>query len=504
MGFDPLVCTPTMSEDELLAHKQGVSFVDPDLESRLTAVKDLQTALKTFDAQKGWTGASATTAGELVAHLIENAANIQTALESMKQSLVDAASDLQSKASAAYGRLPSATASGWLADTGRNLSDLTDGWGILDTGEAVARAEEQLAVEREMAAADELKTIRASLAASAEVAYGNPIEQVTMDGDPNYDLPVVDVGHIDANIPPVGSNSPVLNPPTGPGDFPTTDPGVTPPGVSTDPEPQPWIWTPPDFETGGHCPVPTVDDPGVGTVPGGTTGPATPGPGTTGLWGGSGTGISPAGVGVGGAAALLGARAVGGTPGGGSSFTRTGGSGATYGRGLLSSTNAPGANNNRGAMGTTPRGGAVGTSPRGGAAGTSSGRGGALGTSARGGAAGTSARGGAAGTSARGGALGTSARGGAAATSARGGAAGTSARAGAAGTSARGGASAGTGASKGAAGRSTGALGGRGQGRDDKKKQGRTTLGGPLGPDLEIDDDEFIPLTEGGRAGSRD
>ncbi|MGO2518492.1 MAG: hypothetical protein ACTH8F_00065 [Microbacterium sp.] len=500
MAFNPLVCTPTMSEDELVAHMQGVSFVDPDLESRLTAVKDLQTALKTFDAQRGWTGPSGTAASLLVEQMTGNAVKIQTALDDMKQNLVDTATALQQMAAEAYNRLPSATAEGWLADTGRSLEDLTDGWGILDTGEALARAEEQLAAEREMAAIDELKQIREELVTSAESAYGNTLTIVSRDGDPDYELPGVDVGGIDASIPGVGSNSPVLNPPPGTGGVSPTGPGVTTPeGPNDDPnQPPPWIWDPTDPEIPGTDPdipivddprVPIVDDPGVGQVPGGPgvgqvpggpgPGVASPGPGgPSGLWG-PGGGATTVGAGAGGAAALLGGRAVGGGALAGGAPSRPIGS-TMYGRGLLGATNAPNGaagTSNRGAMGTSARGGAAGTAPRGGAAGSST-RGGALGTSARGGAAGTSARGGAAGTSARGGAAGTSARG----------------KAGAAGS----------GTSKGAVGRSTGAMGGRGQGRADDKRRGKTMQGGPLGPDLEIEDDEFIPLSEGGRAGSRD
>ena len=42
-------------------------------------------------------------------------------------------------------RLPSTSAEGFLADAGRNLSDITDGWGALDTGDLVEREEARLA-----------------------------------------------------------------------------------------------------------------------------------------------------------------------------------------------------------------------------------------------------------------------------------------------------------------------------------------------------------------------
>ncbi|MGJ0390671.1 hypothetical protein [Microbacterium sp. CGR1] len=419
------------------------AFTDPQLEARVLAVQELRRAIASVRAIPGWSGDSAGAADNLLDRMEENAGTIETTLEKLRTSLRTSTETASGEASDALRNLPSASADGFLADTGRNLSGITDGWGVLDTGEAVAREEARLAAERETAAMKELQRIRSSLVTEAQVFATVPDFN---DRPGSIPPPVIDVDGIDSRVPPVGSN--------GPSGGPGTSPGGT--GVGSVAPPQVGTWVPGGGGDGGWVnggnggsgggntgtigdngwdngdnggsggnggSDPTVDSPNGGTLPG------YPGIGIGGgggggglLAGGSGT-LGAAVVGGAGAAALMGARSASLNGAGGAGLFGGGGSGAgaaTAGRGLL------------GMGGATGPGGL-------GAAGSASG-------SATGAAGGTTA---------------------------------------------------------GAGGRSMapGMMGGAAG--DDEKRRDRSGLGGPIAPKLE-DDEEAGPRSRSAQAGSRD
>lgn len=444
--YNPNVCTPTMFEDELRALSSTLTFADPQLEERLRAVDELRRALSAVREIPGWSGDSAEGAEGLLMRMESNTNQIKSTLNLLKSSLDASTHATAASAAAALRDLPSASAEGFLADLGRNLSGLTDGWGAADTGELVAQEEARLAAERENAAMVALKAIRGDLVTGATTSFDSPEMRAVDVG--SIPPPVIDVEGIDSRVPPVGSN--------GPSGGPGTSPGGT--GVGSVPPPQVGTWVPGGGGDGGWVnggnggsgggntgtigdngwdngdnggsggnggSNPSVDSPNGGTLPGY---PGIGGGGGGGLLaggsGGSGT-LGAAVVGGAGAAALMGARSASLNGAGGAGLFGGGGSGAgagaaTAGRGLL------------GMGGATGPGGL-------GAAGSASG-------SATGAAGGTTA---------------------------------------------------------GAGGRSMapGMMGGAAG--DDEKRRDRSGLGGPIAPKLE-DDEEAGPRSRSAQAGSRD
>lgn len=399
--YNPNVCTPTMFEDELRALTSMPAFSDPQLQDRITAVVELRKALKAVREIPGWSGESVGNAQGLLDRMEGNANRIEAELTAMRSRLTAAASATSAAAGAALNRLPSASAEGFLADAGRNLSGITDGWGALDTGEMVAQEEARLAAERETAAMNELAKIRSTLAGQAASQFKDGPARDNADTS-SVPLPVIDVDGIDSRVPPVGSNGPSATYPSGgpsgsgqgggqgggPSDIGRGGfvPAPYDPTFPTNPTyPDPTYPDPTGPGNGGND-DPSVDSPGVGvlpslpgTVPGGIGG----GPGGGGLLpggGGPGSGlIGAGGAGAAGAAALLGTRsaALGGISGGGSGMFKPGGSlgsgiggAAAGGRGLLGMQGAAG----------TPGGGMLG----GGAAGSASGSGSTSGSAAGG------------------------------------------------------------------------------------------------------------------------
>ncbi|WP_157534203.1 hypothetical protein [Microbacterium sp. Leaf320] len=447
--YNPNVCTPTMFEDELRALTTA-RFSDPELDRREAAVIELRKAIEAVREIPGWSGDSVGSAKGLLDRMEGNANRIKTELNAMRVRLNTATATVSGEAATALSKLPSASADGFLADAGRNLSGITDGWGALDTGELVAQEEAKLAAERETAAMNELKTIRASLTMHATNQFEKAPGVVNADTT-SVPLPVIDVEGIDSRVPPVGSN--------GPSGGPGTSPGGT--GVGSVAPPQVGTWVPGGGGDGGWVnggnggsgggntgtigdngwdngdnggsggnggSDPTVDSPNGGTLPGypgiGIGGGGGGGGLLAGGSGGSGT-LGAAVVGGAGAAALMGARSASLNGAGGAGLFGGGGSGAgagaaTAGRGLL------------GMGGATGPGGL-------GAAGSASG-------SATGAAGGTAA---------------------------------------------------------GAGGRSMapGMMGGAAG--DDEKRRDRSGLGGPIAPKLE-DDEEVGPRSRSAQAGSRD
>ncbi|WP_431074059.1 hypothetical protein [Microbacterium phyllosphaerae] len=442
------MCTPTMFEDELRA-LTSARFSDPDLDRREAAVIELRKAIEAVREIPGWSGESVSSAKSILDRMEDNANRIKRELNAMRVRLDAATSTVSGDAATALSSLPSASAEGFLADAGRNLSNVTDGWGVLDTGEMVAQEEARLAAERETAAMNELKKIRSTLTGQA-VDHFRVDDLELKDADTtSVPLPVIDVEGIDSRVPPVGSN--------GPSGGPGTSPGGT--GVGSVAPPQVGTWVPGGGGDGGWVnggnggsgggntgtigdngwdngdnggsggnggSNPSVDSPNGGTLPGypGIGGGGGGGGLLAGGSGGSGT-LGAAVVGGAGAAALMGARSASLNGAGGAGLFGGGGSGAgagaaTAGRGLL------------GMGGATGPGGL-------GAAGSASG-------SATGAAGGTTA---------------------------------------------------------GAGGRSMapGMMGGAAG--DDEKRRDRSGLGGPIAPKLE-DDEEAGPRSRSAQAGSRD
>lgn len=347
--FNPNVCTPTMFEDELRALSTMTPFSDPEIDARRRAVAELRKAIQAVREIPGWSGDSTTSADALLQRMEKNAEKIDTALSDLANGLRNAADAAAGDASVALRRLPSASAEGFLADAGRGLAGITDGWGALDTGDMVAQEEARLAAERETAAMNELKKIRGSLTGEAVHSFGTtPSVGVDMSSVP---LPVIDVDGIDSRVPAVGSNAPSGGPGTSPREA----------GVGTLTPPSAGTWTPEGVGTGnggsgggnggsgggngsggndgtggsGGSP-PSVDSPSGGTLPGYPGGGGGGGL-LAGGSGGSGT-LGAAVVGGAGAAALLGARSasLGGGGGAGLFGGGSGGAGAaTAGRGLL-------------------------------------------------------------------------------------------------------------------------------------------------------------------------
>ncbi len=383
--YDPNVCTPTMFEDELRAMSTMSAFSDPALDSRLAAVAELRRAIQAVREIPGWSGDSVGSAETLLQRMEKNATTIETALNDLRTSMRTAADTAAGAASSALRRLPSASAEGFLADAGRNLSGITDGWGALDTGEAVAREEARLAAERETAAMNELRTIRSTLTSEANESFTVMPARENVDTT-SVPLPVIDVEGIDSRVPAVGSNGPSSYPQGGPGGG-----SWTPPPSGT------WV---PDGNGGGGGggggsiggggndnggngggngnggdggnggnggnggdggdggnggngtgSDPSVDSPGGGTLPGypdGLPGGGSGGGGGLLAGGGGGGTLGAAVVGGAGGAALLGARAASLNSAGGAGLFGggaggIGGSGAaTAGRGLLGMTGATG------------------------------------------------------------------------------------------------------------------------------------------------------------------
>lgn len=385
--YNPNVCTPTMFEDELRALSSTLTFADPQLEARLSAVDELRRALAAVREIPGWSGDSAEGAEGLLARMEGNANQIKSTLNLLKSSLDASTEATAGSAAAALRDLPSASAEGFLADLGRNLSDITDGWGAADTGELVAQEEARLAAEREKAAMVALKAIRGELVSGAKTAFESPeLRAVDVGSIPP---PVIDVDGIDSRVPPVGSNGPSAG-------------GGSPQGGGTgigSVAPQPnGTWVPGGggdggwdnggnggsgngttgtigdngLDNGGNTGTvgdngwgnggiggdngwgnggagdPSVDSPIGGTLPGYPGGSGSGGGGLlTGGSGGSGT-LGAAVVGGAGAAALMGARSASLSGTGGASLFGGGGSGgagagaATAGRGLLGMSGATG------------------------------------------------------------------------------------------------------------------------------------------------------------------
>lgn len=445
--YDPNVCTPTMFEDELRALATMRDFTDPQLDARIQATQELQSAIKAVREIPGWTGSSAVSAEDLLGRMQSTATGIETTLKALKANLLNATESVMGKASAALSQLPSASAEGLAADLGRGLAGLTNGMGALDTGEAVAREEERLKAERETAAMNALKAIRMGLREDAKAAFDRQRIEVQNLGNA-ASVPTIDIDAIDASIPPVGSNAPVRTSPysqSGTGD--EMSGVVSPPGFAPSPGllPDPGAvegWTPPTQPGSDYVGGPRVDSPVVGTLPGGTngvTGGWPSGGSGAGVPGGSGGGLFPgggghggggsgllggAGAGVAGAAALLGARSAASSGGmGGSSVFRPhigGGAAAGAGRGLLGAQAVSGSTAGSGGAGATGASSAASSS------------------------------------------------------------------------------------AAGAGGRSMapGMMGG-GAGGDGDKRRGRSTLGGPIAPEF-LADDEPRPLPRSARAGSRD
>ncbi len=381
--YDPNVCTPTMFEDELNALSSMSAFTDPEIDSRLQAVAELRRAIQAVREIPGWSGDSVGEAQVLLERMEKGATTIETALTGMRSDLRAASDTAAGAASAALRRLPSASAEGFLADAGRNLSGLTDGWGAFDTGEAVAREEARLAAERETAAMNELKTIRSTLAGEARQNFTDP-GRVTVNPS-SVPLPSIDVDAIDARVPAVGSNAPSSSgggAPSAGGGYPQGGAGIG----SWNPPTGTWV---PDGNGGGDgsgngngngngdggsggdggtggigTDDPSVDSPGGGILPGYPGGGL--GGGGLGGGGGAGGGLLPGGgsgglgaavVGGAGAAAMLGARSASlNTAGGAGLFgggtgTGTGAGAATAGRGLLGMSGATGPGG-MGAMGS--------------------------------------------------------------------------------------------------------------------------------------------------------
>lgn len=321
-----------MFEDELRALSTMAPFSDPEIDSRRLAVAELRKAIQAVREIPGWSGDSTSSADALLQRMEKNATDIETALDDLADGLRTAADTAAGDASVALHGLPSASAEGLIADAGRGLAGITDGWGAFDTGEMVAQEEARLAAERETAAMNELKKIRGTLNGEAVQSFA----KVPPSGvDPNsVPLPVIDVDGIDSGVPPVGSNAPSGGPGTSPGG--TGVGSVAPPQVGT--------WVPGGGGDGGWVnggnggsgggntgtigdngwdngdnggsggnggSDPTVDSPIGGTLPGypggGGSGSGGGGGLLTGGSGGSGT-LGAAVLGGAGAAALMGAR----------------------------------------------------------------------------------------------------------------------------------------------------------------------------------------------------
>lgn len=462
--YNPNVCTPTMFEDELRALSSTLTFADPQLEARLSAVDELRRALAAVREIPGWSGDSAAGAEGLLARMEGNANQIKSTLNLLKSSLDASTEATAGSAATALRDLPSASAEGFLADLGRNLSDITDGWGAADTGELVAQEEARLAAEREKAAMVALKAIRGELVSGAKTSFESPeLRAVDVGSIPP---PVIDVEGIDSRVPPVGSNGPSAG-----GGSPQGGSGVgsvAPPQVGT------WVpggggdggWVNGGNGGSGGGNTGTIGDNGWGN--GGNTGTG----GDNG-WGNGGTG----GSGSGGAGDPSVDSPIGGTlpgyPGGGS--------GSGGGGGLLT-----GGSGGSGTLGAAVVGGAGAAALMGARSASLSGTGGA--SLFGGGGSGAGAGAGAA-TAGRG-LLGMS---------------------GATGPGGFGAAGSASGSASGSAGRSAAGAGGRsmapgmmgGAAGDDDKRRERSGLGGPIAPKLE-DDEETGPRSRSAQAGSRD
>ncbi|PRB15959.1 hypothetical protein CQ042_07520 [Microbacterium sp. MYb62] len=376
-----------MFEDELRALSSMPTFADPQLEERLRAVDELRRALAAVREIPGWSGKSAEGAEGLLVRMESNTTQIKSTLNLLKSSLDASTHATAASAAAALRDLPSASAEGFLADAGRNLSGLTDGWGAADTGELVAREEARLAAERENAAMVALKAIRGELVRGATTSFDSPeLRAVDVGSIPP---PVIDVEGIDSRVPPVGSNGPSAG-----GGSPQGGTGVG----SVAPQPG-GTWVPGGGGDGGWDnggsgggnggsgggngnggsggnggSNPSVDSPNGGTLPGYPGGGGGGGGGLlAGGSGGSGT-LGAAVVGGAGAAALMGARSASLSGAGGAGLFGGGGSGAgagaaTAGRGLLGMSGATGP----GGLGAA---GAVSGPATGAAGGTTAGAGG--------------------------------------------------------------------------------------------------------------------------------
>ena len=380
--YNPNVCTPTMFEDELRALSTMTPFSDPEIDARRRAVAELRKAIQAVREIPGWSGDSTSSADALLQRMEKNAEKIDTALSDLANGLRNAADAAAGDASVALRGLPSASAEGFLADAGRGLAGITDGWGALDTGDMVAQEEARLAAERETAAMNELKKIRGSLTGEAVHSFGTT-PSVGIDTS-SVPLPVIDVDGIDSRVPAVGSNAPS----GGPG----TSPQGT--GVGTLIPPSAGTWTPEGVGSGnggsgsgnggsgggngsggnggsGGGSTPSVDSPSGGTLPGYPGGGGGGGL-LAGGSGGSGT-LGAAVVGGAGAATLMGARSASLSSAGGAGLFGGGGSAgagaATAGRGLLGMNGAT-------APGGFGAGGPVSSSGAGATGGSSAGAGG--------------------------------------------------------------------------------------------------------------------------------
>ncbi len=468
--YDPNVCTPTMFEDELRALKSMSAFSDPELDNRVTAVVELLNAIKAVREIPGWSGDSVGSAKSLLDRMEGNANVIKTELNAMRSRLNSASESASGAASVALSNLPSASAEGFLADAGRNLSGITDGWGAFDTGDMVAQEEARLAAERETAAMNELANIRQTLAGQATTQFENNQNRYNTDTT-SVPLPVIDVEGIDSRVPPVGSN--------GPSGGPGTSPGGT--GVGSVAPPQVGTWVPGGGGDGGSVNggnggsggnTGTIGDNGWDNGGNGGSGGNT---GTTGDngWdngdngGSGGDGGSDPSVDSPISGTLPGYPGIGGGGGGGGGLLAGGSSGSgTLGAAVVGGAGAAAL------MGTR-------SASLGGASGASLFGGGGSGAGAGAGAA-TAGRG----------LLGMS---------------------GATGPGGFGAAGAASGSASGAAGGSAAGAGGRsmapgmmgGASGDDDKRRERSGLGGPIAPKLE-DDEETGARSRSAQAGSRD
>lgn len=466
--YNPNVCTPTMFEDELRALTAMTSFADPQLDARLEAVGQLRRAIAAVREVPGWSGDSATGAENALSAMEKNASTIEDNLRGMRSALIAATDTAAREASGALGRLPSASAEGLLADAGRNLADLTDGLGVFDTGEAVAREEARLAAERETAAMNELKKIRSTLVTEARGAFEPESSLQVPIGE--IPPPVIDVDDIDARVPPVGSNAPSGGPGTSPGGS----------GIGT--------WTAPS--TGGWVP----DGSGSG-------GDGGSGGGNGGSGGGDGGSVGDNDFGNGGDGGSVGDNGWGNGGNGGTGGSGSGGAGDP-------SVDSPIGGNLPG----YPGGGGSGSG--GGLLSGGSGGSGMLGAAVVGGAGAAALMG--ARSASLGGASGASLFGGGGSGAGAGAGAATAGRgllgmSGATGPGGFGAAGSASGSASGAAGGSAAGAGGRsmapgmmgGASGDDDKRRERSGLGGPIAPKLE-DDEETGPRSRSAQAGSRD
>ncbi|QDE34149.1 hypothetical protein FIV50_04680 [Microbacterium foliorum] len=463
------MCTPTMFEDELRALTSMPSFSDPRLSDRVSAVIELRKAIKAVREIPGWSGDSEGDAQNLLDRMEGNANRIQAELAAMQIKLGGASSLTRNAASDALSALPSASAEGILADAGRSLSGITDGWGGLDTGELVAQEEAKLAAERENAAMKELTRIRSTLSGHAATQFRDEPARDNADTT-SVPLPVIDVDGIDSRVPPVGSNGPSAG-----GSAPQ---GGT--GVGT--------WTP---------------QPGGGWVPGGDGGS---GGGNGGSGGGNDGSVGDNDFGNGGNGGSVGDNEWGNGGNGGDTGWGNGGTGGSGSGGAGDpSVDSP-------IGGTLPGYPGGGSGGGGGLLSGGSGGSGTLGAAVVGGAGAAALMGarsaslsGTSGASLFGG--GGSGAGAGAATAGRG-------LLGMNGSTVPGGfgaAGSASGSASGAAGGSAAGAGGRsmapgmmgGASGDDDKRRERSGLGGPIAPKLE-DDEETGPRSRSAQAGSRD